>query len=119
MAEVIYNVLIYIFEMLIAFAFFSRKYNKKIKSNFTIILIGLFLFVPCALVFFLFTNEIINLTLFFLINFVFAILCFDISLKSAIIHSIVLDAIMYLSELISYVWSKNKTRVKNLFIVNN
>ena len=101
MAEVIYNVLIYIFEMLIAFAFFSRKYNKKIKSNFTIILIGLFLFVPCALVFFLFTNEIINLTLFFLINFVFAILCFDISLKSAIIHSIVLDAIMYLSELLT------------------
>lgn len=105
MAEAIYNVLIYIFEMLIAFAFFSRKYNKKIKSNSKVILIGLFLFIPCALIFFLFTNEIINLTLFFLINFVFATLCFEISLKSAMIHSIVLDAIMYLSELLTIFFS--------------
>lgn len=101
MAELIYNILIYVFEMLIAFTFFSRKYNKKIKSNFKIILIGLLLFVPCAFVFLLFTNEIINLTLFFLINFVFAILCFDIPLKSAIIQSIVLDALMYLTELLT------------------
>lgn len=100
MAELVYNILIYVFEMLIAFAFFSRKYNKKIKSNCKTILIGLLLFIPCAFIFLLFTNEIINLTLFFLINFVFAIFCFEISLKSAIIHSIILDAIMYLTELL-------------------
>lgn len=100
MAELIYNVLIYIFEMLIAFAFFSKKYSKKLNSNCKIILIGLLLFVPCAFVFLLFTNEIINLTLFFLINFAFAILCFNLSLKSAIIQSLILDTMMYLSELL-------------------
>lgn len=101
MAETIYDVLIYVFEMLIAFAFFSKNYNKKLKSNSAVILIGLVLFVPCAFVFSLFTNEIINLILFFVINFVFAILCFEISFKSSIIQGIVLDAIMYLSELLT------------------
>ena len=99
MQQTIYNVVIYIVAMFIAFAFFSRCYTKRPKSNLLIMLIGCALFIPSSFAFTLFNNEIINLSLFFLINFIFAISCFQISIKDSIILSILLDAIMFSTEL--------------------
>lgn len=66
-----------------------------------ILLIGLLLFIPASLVFNLFENEIINLIVFFIINFVFSLICFDISVKNAAAQSVILDAMMYSSEIIA------------------
>ena len=65
------------------------------------ILIGLLLFIPCAFLFTSLENEIVNLTAFFLINFLFSIICFDINIKSAIIQNIILDAIMFATEILT------------------
>lgn len=100
MARIIFNFCIYIFEMLIAFTFFSKNYSKRFESNIKIFAVGFLLFMSGAALFVLFNNEIINLTVFFIINLLFAIICFEISIKSAIIQSVLLDAIMYCSELL-------------------
>lgn len=119
MSAVIYDICIYILEMLIAFAFFQRNYNKKRKSNYIIFLIGLLLFLPCSFIFTLFENEIINLTLFFAINFIFSVTCFEISLRSAAIQSILLDAIMYISELLTIFFASAVTKMPtNLYKTN-
>lgn len=99
MVRITFNFFIYIFEMLIAFAFFSKNYSKRFKSNIKILAIGFLLFMSGATLFVLFNNEIINLAVFFIINMVFATICFEISVKSAIVQSILLDAVMYCSEL--------------------
>lgn len=101
MEKTIFSLFVYTFEMLIAFAFFIKNYNIKQKPRFIAILVGLLLFLPCAIIFTYFGNEIINLTVFFLINFLFAKICFDINLKSAIIQSILLDAIMFTTEILT------------------
>lgn len=90
-------IIVYLFEMFISFCFFSRIYEKK-KRISTTILIGLLLFVPSAFIFNLCNNEIINTTLFFVINFIYAVLCFEVSLKNAAIQSIILDALMVATE---------------------
>lgn len=94
-------IFVYAFEMVVSFCFYSRIYQKKIKSNALILLIGLLLFIPASLVFNLFENEIINLSVFFIINLVFSLICFDISVKNAAAQSVILDAMMYSSEIIT------------------
>lgn len=101
MDRFIYDIVVYVFELLIAFAFFTRGYEKKLKSNWIIIAIGAFLFVGCSLIFSLFYIVILNLILFFAINFIFAIACFKISVKDAIIYSILLDTIMFSAEILT------------------
>ncbi len=89
--------LVFVFEMLTSFCFFSRIYERKKKIGVTI-LIGLLLFIPSSVIFNVFENEIINTTLYFIINVVYAIICFEISLKNAAIQSIILDTLMVSTE---------------------
>jgi two-component sensor histidine kinase len=101
MSRNIVMVIVYIFEMLTSFCFFSRIYKKKQKSYLTVIFIGLLLFLPSSYIFSVFENEIINVTVFFIINLVYALICFDTSLKNAAIQSAILDALMVSTELLS------------------
>ena len=91
---------VYIFEMLISFCFFSRIYERKKNVGITI-LIGLLLYMPGAVVCNLFQNEIVNTLLFFLINFVYGFICFDTSVKNAAIQSVMLDTLMMASECVT------------------
>ena len=100
MAFAILNIVVYIAELLIAFSFFNKNYNKRFKSTVVIFAVGLVLFVSAALIFIAFGNEVINLSIFFLINFLFAVICFEISVKSAALQSVLLDALMYCSEML-------------------
>ena len=111
MEKSIFSIFVYSFEMLIAFAFFIKNYNIKLKSRFIVILIGLLLFLPCAFLFAAFENEIINLTTFFLINFLFSIICFDITIKAAIIQNIILDAVMFATEILIIFFHSAVTRI--------
>lgn len=101
MAQTICSICVYTVEMFTALAFFSKNYSKKIRSDFLIALIGFALFIPASFLFNLFNNEIYNLTLSFLINLVFCLLCFKIPVKTALIQCVLLDAIMFSTELIT------------------
>lgn len=93
-------IVIYIFEMLISFCFFSRIYERKKNIGITI-LIGLLLYIPSAVIFNLFQNEIINTSVFFLINLAYGFICFDMSVKNAAIQSLMLDTLMMSSEYVT------------------
>lgn len=95
------TIIVYFFEMLTSFCYFSKIYEKKKKSNLKILLIGLLLFIPISFIFKIFGNEIINLTLFFIVNVAFALICFNITLKNAAIQSIILDALMFSTEILT------------------
>lgn len=99
MERTLYDIVIYFFEMLIAFAFFNKSYENKLKSNKLIMLIGAFLFIACSFVFSYLYNIALNLLLFFIINYAFARICYKITIKSAILYCILLDAIMFASEI--------------------
>lgn len=101
MSRSIVMIIVYIFEMLTSFCFFSRIYEKKQKSNLIILLIGLLLFIPSSFVFNLFENEIINLTVFFVVNAAYALICFDISFKNAAVQSVILDTLMFSTEIVT------------------
>ncbi len=90
---------IYIFELLVSFCYYSRIYERK-KSIGLTVLIGLVLFLPSSYIFSLFENEIINLTVFFLINLAYSMICFEVRFKNAVVQSIILDALMCSTEII-------------------
>lgn len=98
MSQPVVMIFVYIFEMLTSYCFFSRIYEKKLKSNVLIFFIGLLLFISSAVIFNLFENELINTSLFFVINVVYSLICFDISFKNAAILSVILDTIMVSTE---------------------
>ncbi len=100
MSRTVVMIIVYLFEMLTSFCFFSRIYERK-KSITTTILIGLLLFIPSSFVFSLFENEIINLIVFFVINFIYSLICFDISLKNSAIQSVILDTLMFSTEIVT------------------
>ena len=86
--------------MLIAFAFFSRTYEKRLKNNFLVVVVGSAIFIPAAFIFEYLDNTVINLILFCVINILFALICYHIRIRDAIIFSILLDAIMFAAEML-------------------
>lgn len=92
---------VYVFELLTSFCFFSRIYEKKQKSVLLNLLIGLFLFIPSSLIFSTIGNEVLNLIVFFAINVFYARICYNITLKNAVIQSIILDVFMFSTEIIT------------------
>ena len=72
MYRLLYNIVIYIFEMLIAFAFFSRAYEKRLKKTHFVLLVGCALFIPSAFVFELLNHTILPS------KFALRVLCFEV-----------------------------------------
>lgn len=101
MSEFIVMSVICIFGMAVSFCFFSKLYERKQKSIFVNILIGLLLFEINAISCCIFSNEIINTILFFIINVVYALICFNVSFKNAVIQSLILDVFMIMTEYIT------------------
>lgn len=101
MVRTLYDIFIYIVEFLISLAFFNRFCKKKHTSNYIRIAIGLLLFIVTSLIFSFIFNVFLNILLFMLINLSFSLLCYKISLKDAIIYSILLDGFMFSSELLT------------------
>lgn len=91
-------VIVYVFELLISFTFFNKNYDRRQKSALLVLLIGLTLFIPGALVFNFVDSVIVNLIVSLIINVIFSLICFDISVKSSVLQSILLDAIMFATE---------------------
>ena len=96
-----FNLALYIFEMFISFIFISYNYEKKMKKRLYVFLIGAALFMAGAVVFTVFGNEALNLLLFFFIHCLFFKLCFKITYKEAVVYSIILDVVMFSTEMIT------------------
>lgn len=84
-------VITYFVEMLIGYIFFAQIGEKKYKPIICF-LIGTCYFELGALCDIVFSNIIwLNATMFILINFLFAITCFSISIKKSLFFSVILD----------------------------
>lgn len=101
MSRLFFDIFLYFFEYVIAILFILNNYEKKqCKLSYTIFT-GFPFFLIGALLLYFISNDIVNLLSFFLIHFLFFILCFKIKLKDAIVVSVLLDAIMFCSEMIT------------------
>lgn len=93
--------LVYFFEMLLSYLFFSRTAERRV-SPFQCWLIGLLCFECAAGANILFANTIwINLISFCTANFLFSLFCFHIKTSIALFYSFILTAIMSALEIIS------------------
>lgn len=96
----VFYFLVYIIESIIAYIYFNENYNIKQKIfNSLLITLGLYsvgfgINILCD------NNYIINDIVFLIINIIYSKLSFEISLKSSILHSSILLAIMTLSEMV-------------------
>ena len=100
MVSNLFFLFIYIVEAYIAFMYFSDNYEKKLKPWISIL-------ICCALYFFAFiinimgsNNVLINLFVFLVINIIYAMLSVNITFLSALFHSSILLALMFLTEAI-------------------
>lgn len=100
MADKIVFFIVYIAEALIAYIYFNDNYKIK-RTPLTSILVafGLYILGFCMNIIFS-NNVVVNIIAFFIINLLYSKISFDISLKSAILHSSIILAIMSLTELI-------------------
>ena len=103
--KLIFDIFLYTFEMIIAFIFISYNYDKKQSKTINTLFIGFFIFLTGALILKFVNNEILNLIMFFILNLLFFIICFKIKIKEAIIYSILLDAVMFGTEMIALFFS--------------
>lgn len=101
MAKLLFDIFLYLVEYLITILFITHNYEKKQTKFLHTVLIGTPFFLIGALLQYFVQNNIVNLISFFLITFLFFITCFKISFKDSILYSLILDAIMYSSELIA------------------
>lgn len=94
----VYYMFIYIFETLISALYFNNKFTPKYKNSILVIPFGVS-FVLQYLVNFIGIPNI-NLVVFIICNFLICFLCFKSTLPQALFHSILLAALMLISELI-------------------
>lgn len=98
MVSHLFFLFIYIVEAFFAYMYFTDNYEKKLKAGFSIL-------ASCALYFIGFivnlvdnNNVLINLATILIINVVYALISVDITFKSAVFHSSILLALMFLTE---------------------
>lgn len=101
MEQTLCSIGVYTIELFTAIAFFSKNYSKKVKSNIVLVFIGFCIFIPSSFLFNIINNEIINITLSFIINLCFCLICYRIPLKAALIQCAILDVLMFSTELIT------------------
>lgn len=99
MTEIIVNIALYSIEMLIAYMYSNNLFAKKHKTAF-IILNSEILYLSISIFNILFNNIVINIISFIAINIIIFIINYNISVRQSIIHTVILTAIMLISECI-------------------
>ena len=90
----------YFIEAFILYFYFNSNYNCKFKPTVAMLIAqGFYLvaFLPNLII----NNIIINISVFSLLTFLYAILCFEISVKSSIFHTVVFSFIMTATEMVT------------------
>ncbi len=101
MIQLVFDILLYFIEYLIAVIFITHNYEKKQNKFLHTALTGASLFLIGALVKYFVQNNIIDIILHFIILFLFFIFCFKISFKDVLLFSLTLNAVMFFSEMIA------------------
>lgn len=92
----------YFLEGIIAFYYFNTNYNSRFKPYVSMLTVqGLYLLSYLPNVILQNNNVLINTSTFTVATFLFAIICFEISIKSSIFHSVILLLIMTATEMIT------------------
>lgn len=91
------SVILYIIEFLIAMNCLGDILAEKLKKRYTC-LIGISLYAVALVAFVLIENVYINAFVFFVINFLFAYLCFECTVKNGILCSLFLSVMMVVTE---------------------
>lgn len=99
MTEIIVNIALYSIEMLIAYMYSNNLFAKKHKTAF-IILNSEILYLSISIFNILFNNIVINIISFIAINIIIFMINYNISVRQSIIHTVILTAIMLISECI-------------------
>lgn len=93
MLNPVISIIVYLTEMLISYIFFSNISERKLSSTKCLTIGGL-LFATGSVINLLFSNNVvINTLVTILLNFLFALLCFDIRVKLSVFYSFILIAI--------------------------
>lgn len=98
------SVISYIIEFLIAMNCLGDIMEEKLKKRYTC-LIGISLYAVALAMFVLIENIFINAVVFFAINFLFAYLCFECTVKKGILCSLFLEVTMCVSEFLFIIGS--------------
>lgn len=100
MLESIVYFIVYMAEALIAYMYFNDNYKIK-RKQVTSVFIAFSLYILGFCMNIIFENNlVVNIIIFLIINIIYSIISFDISIKSCVLHSSILWAIMSLTELI-------------------
>ncbi len=100
MKELGFDLFLYFFEFLVALIFITHHHQLKFSILKTVIF-GIALFSIGAFLLKFINNDIVNLIDFLIIHLLFFYVLFDVNIKEAFIYSIVLDSVMFLSEIIT------------------
>ena len=90
----------YTVEGLISYYYFNENYSSKFKTGRTILYCLLFNYAAFILNIPFKVNPYINLISFFVVSFLYAFLCFDITFKSCLFHSSIVTIAMIGTEMI-------------------
>lgn len=120
MKTIIFSVLLFSVEFLIAFDYFKKIFEYKNNFKKSVIIVGLN-YIVLIFIYILFPNtEWLNVLFFTVVNYLSILLAFSSNQKNAIFHSLMLTLIMYLTEavtvfLISSIFKVSSTHYQNNF----
>lgn len=100
MIEHLFFIFVYVFGAAIAYIYFSENYELKLKPFVSFLIALVFYSIGFAFNAIFDSNMPINGIVFLLINTIYSKLSFKISIKSGIFHSLILYAIMAITEFI-------------------
>lgn len=101
MGTIIFSIILFSVEFLIAFNYFRRIFEYKHNYKKSVIIVGLS-YIVLIFIYVLFSNtEWLNVLSFTIVNYISILLAFSSNQKAAIFHSLMLTLIMYLTEAIT------------------
>ena len=97
MRTIIFSIIIFSVEFLIAFNYFKKIFEYKHNYKKSVIIVGLS-YITLIFIYVLFSNtEWLNVLSFTIVNYISILLAFSSNQKTAIFHSLMLTLIMYLT----------------------
>lgn len=110
---------VFLIEMLIVYVFYSRVFENR-YSLWKCILVGMLLFGSASSINLAFKNNVvINNVFSTVIYFVFAILCFEIRIRTAAIFAILLEVLNFSLEIVTVLVIAPLTRMESIDVNSN
>ena len=119
MRTIIFSIIIFSVEFLIAFNYFKNIFEYKHNYKKSVIIVGLS-YITLIFIYVLFSNtEWLNVLSFTIVNYISILLAFSSNQKTAIFHSLMLTLIMYLTEAITVFFISSLFKVSSTHYQDN